>query len=166
LNNKGNFNAFSGEPPPVDKRAANVVRCFSVPLRINAPKVIHEVFETEVVIVNLETGIYYSARGSGIEIWRALERGHSRAAIVGHFAPWPGGSEKADAFLEQLLREQLVVEKQNGETETAANISATSEFLPPQLDKFTDMQELLLLDPIHELDESGWPRKAPATSGG
>jgi hypothetical protein len=26
------------------------------------------------------------------------------------------------------------------------------------LQKFTDMQDLLLLDPIHEVDESGWPR--------
>jgi hypothetical protein len=27
------------------------------------------------------------------------------------------------------------------------------------LQKFTDMQELLLLDPIHEVDERGWPHR-------
>jgi hypothetical protein len=30
------------------------------------------------------------------------------------------------------------------------------------LERYTDMQELLLLDPIHDVDESGWPhRKVP-----
>jgi hypothetical protein len=31
-------------------------------------------------------------------------------------------------------------------------------FVAPVLDKYTDMQELLLLDPIHEVDASGWPK--------
>jgi len=30
-------------------------------------------------------------------------------------------------------------------------------FTKPELHKFTDMQDLLLFDPIHEVDESGWP---------
>lgn len=36
-------------------------------------------------------------------------------------------------------------------------------FQPPVLEKFTDMADLLLLDPIHEVDEmGGWPHPAPA----
>jgi hypothetical protein len=31
------------------------------------------------------------------------------------------------------------------------------EFSRPILTKYTDMKELLLLDPIHEVDETGWP---------
>ena len=27
------------------------------------------------------------------------------------------------------------------------------------MEKYDDMQELLLLDPIHEVDEAGWPVK-------
>ena len=30
-------------------------------------------------------------------------------------------------------------------------------FEAPILQKYTDMQDLLLLDPIHEVDEAGWP---------
>ena len=30
-------------------------------------------------------------------------------------------------------------------------------FVAPQLHKYTDMQELLLLDPIHDVDQEGWP---------
>jgi hypothetical protein len=32
-------------------------------------------------------------------------------------------------------------------------------FVPPSLAKFQDMQDLLLLDPIHETDEPGWPAR-------
>jgi hypothetical protein len=27
------------------------------------------------------------------------------------------------------------------------------------LERYTDMQELLLLDPIHDVDQTGWPRR-------
>ena len=30
-------------------------------------------------------------------------------------------------------------------------------FERPKLGKYTDMQDLLLADPIHEVDEQGWP---------
>jgi hypothetical protein len=31
--------------------------------------------------------------------------------------------------------------------------------VPPVLERYTDMQELLFLDPIHDVDESGWPHR-------
>ena len=33
------------------------------------------------------------------------------------------------------------------------------EFTIPELHMHTDMQEFLLVDPIHEVDDSGWPHK-------
>jgi hypothetical protein len=35
----------------------------------------------------------------------------------------------------------------------------------PVLEKYTDMQELLLLDPIHDVEEAGWPKARPAAGG-
>jgi hypothetical protein len=35
--------------------------------------------------------------------------------------------------------------------------SPREPFAAPALNTFSDMQELLLLDPIHEVDEAGWP---------
>jgi hypothetical protein len=32
-------------------------------------------------------------------------------------------------------------------------------FMPPELEVFTDMKDLLLLDPIHAIGEAGWPNK-------
>ena len=33
-------------------------------------------------------------------------------------------------------------------------------FEKPVIEKFSDMQEMLLLDPIHEVSEMGWPNEA------
>jgi hypothetical protein len=40
------------------------------------------------------------------------------------------------------------------------NGAAAQPYQEPKLGKYTDMQELLLLDPVHEVDEAGWPNKA------
>ena len=39
-------------------------------------------------------------------------------------------------------------------------------YVPPVLEKFTDMQDLILLDPVHEVSERGWPHAAiPSAEG-
>ena len=45
--------------------------------RINSPPVIHQTLDGEVIVVNLDTGTYYSLVGTGAAIWDAVERGAS-----------------------------------------------------------------------------------------
>ena len=35
-------------------------------------------------------------------------------------------------------------------------------YTEPSLSVFSDMQDLLLLDPIHDVSEAGWPMPKPA----
>ncbi len=62
-------------------------------------------------------------------------------------------------FAVELEREGLVVPL--AAPAATAEVPALSNghvFAPPELHKYTDFQELLLLDPIHEVDQSlGWP---------
>jgi len=69
-------------------------------------------------------------------------------------------------LLDELREEGLIVaDEANGKlplsgssTSVAGPIVTTRiEFRAPTFEKFTDMQELILLDPIHEVDQSGWP---------
>ena len=46
-----------------------------VSYRVNSPQVILETFADEVVIVNLESGSYYSIDKVGAEIWALLAEG-------------------------------------------------------------------------------------------
>ena len=136
--------------------------------RINSPKVIHQIFETEVVVVHLETGSYYSVEGPGIDIWRMLEQRRDADDIVESFTRGANGcadgnAQAVRAFLQNAADEALIVPDeaaatngfapQNGHHLATLDLAAT----PPRIQKFTDMRDLLLLDPIHELDETGWP---------
>lgn len=136
--------------------------------RINSPKVIHQIFESEVVVVNLETGSYYSVEGAGIDIWRLLGECRDTAEVEAFVSDGANGKAVANAtavrrFIEQLSDESLIVPDEGvvpagPKRELPGNMTKFANN-PPLLRKFTDMQDLLLLDPIHELDEAGWPQR-------
>jgi hypothetical protein len=63
-------------------------------------------------------------------------------------------------FLRELEAEQLiaVVEGSSDEQSAAAEPDvADVTFVPPKLEKYTDMQDIILLDPVHQVDNRGWP---------
>jgi hypothetical protein len=37
--------------------------------------------------------------------------------------------------------------------------------MDPKLEKYTDMEDLLLLDPIHDVQEVGWPQTSGEKAG-
>ena len=136
--------------------------------KVNAPTVTHETIEGESVIINLETGNYYSLQGTGAEIWALVARNIAVSDIVEGLSQRYSGvrvdiEECITRLLLELQCEQLIVPGEltsgnnNGDGLRVATHSGKCEFQTPQLQKFTDMQELLLLDPIHEVDAAGWP---------
>jgi hypothetical protein len=142
-------------------------------LRVNTPAVTHEVIDGEAVIINLVTGNYYSLDGEGAEIWTLLQQGHSVGQIIEEFAGRCEGerSEIESGVLQladQIRQEQLMLPCKSSDCVLAPALPATTPnghrkhgFRAPILHKFTDMQELLILDPIHEVDAAGWPHKKP-----
>jgi hypothetical protein len=132
--------------------------------------VIHQTLDGEVIVVNLDTGTYYSLDGVAAEIWAAVERGLTVEEAVAEAADHHGTSRQVvepavTRFLAELAREELIVTV-NGSKPIAAPAmtdgTAQGSFPEPVLNKHTDMQELLLLDPIHEVDERGWPSSVEA----
>ncbi len=138
---------------------------------INAPQVVGEVIDGEAVIINLESGFYYSLDGVGGDIWARLERGLPLQGIVdeisGKYDADKTTVEKAvNTLVDELVGEGLVTLQSGdgaGQTpvEPAKPDAPLALFKPPVLIKYKDMQDLLLLDPIHEVDELGWPNVKP-----
>lgn len=125
------------------------------PLRPLRPDVIDEEFEGEAVLVQLRTGCYYALNDAGTATWRALSGGRSAAAVAAGLAL---DQDAVAAFIAQMLAEELIepaaADLGPGDLDAvAAGVAA------PELQRFTDMQELLLLDPIHDIDLNGdgWP---------
>lgn len=130
--------------------------------RIKSPQVIHETIDGEVVIVNLETGNYYSLADTGERIWAAVERAASVDDIVAEIresyeARGDHLEDTVGSFLEELEREGLIAPLQDEESPPigapTTAVSTRATFSVPVLQKFTDMQELILLDPVHEIQE-------------
>jgi hypothetical protein len=157
---------------------------FPTRYRVNHPKVVNETIEGEVVILNLDRGHYYSLTSVGMEVWTMLEHRDSideiMAALLSQYEVSAHHLEQAiTKLIHEFQQEELVVPTTGPPEDTsvgaaeAAPVSAPASttvasqkrpFEPPVLRKYTDMEDLLLLDPIHEADETGWP--APRSDSG
>lgn len=125
-------------------------------LEIASPQCAAENLEDEVVALNVETGIYFSLRGLAAALWLDLAAGHPVEAIVaGGKAP-----ERVSAFVEQLIRYGLMrpaaATPPTGEPASRKRLGDGD--LEIMFEVYEDMQELILSDPIHDVDETlGWP---------
>ncbi len=133
--------------------------------RLNAPKVISETIDGETIIINLESGNYFSLNASGGDLWQELARNAPRTAILQSLCQRYGlntDEAKVDIedFFARLLQENLIVDRPAASPakELPSQISGDARpYEKPALLKYEDMQDLLLLDPIHDVDEAGWP---------
>jgi hypothetical protein len=145
----------------------------AVRIRVNAPQVIHESIDGEVIIIDLTSGSYFSTKGSGAEIWEVinaspgLSLGELTDAVLQSFdAVQEDAGASIEAFVDRLQEEGLVVDagQDAGVTVTVRPVAeggARQPFAAPVLDKYTDMQDLVLIDPVHQVDATGWPQARP-----
>ncbi len=136
----------------------------------NAPDVIFQNFEDETILINLTTGCYYSLDENAMAIWNLVSTCVPVEDILEYCQrAWTGDAKTIETtirdFIKILLEESLIrpaedrrslpVELQQQSTTTTA--AKPPDFAIPQLKKYDDMAEMLLLDPVHEVTEAGWP---------
>jgi len=140
--------------------------------RINTPTVTHETIDGEAVIINLDSGNYYSLVEVGAFIWDLVGNGASatevqEVVLQNYQADAPDVDRGVQELLAQLQQENLIVPIDEAgafdltQVQPANNSHEKPSFNPPLLHKYSDMQELLLLDPIHDVDDAGWPKPNP-----
>jgi hypothetical protein len=143
-------------------------------LKVNHPQVVCETIDGEVVIIHLETGCYYSLTHTGAAIWRMVEQQSDSKALMQEITQAYNGSPEEISvqvfeFLDHLQQEDLIRVDPGAIENTAPPAMQTilesadkPHFERPLLEKFSDMEDLLLLDPIHEVDvDAGWPSTKP-----
>jgi hypothetical protein len=140
----------------------------SLALRFDSQTFASEIIEDELIVMNLRDGTYYCVRGSIAAIWPLLISGVSlEAALARALGRVEGEPEaiRADILqvVGQLADDGIVVPEQpwtvdNGAAEPGTRVA----FRPMTFEKYTDMQDLLTLDPIHDVDTTeGWPKPQP-----
>lgn len=134
---------------------------------IASANVHHSEFDDEIVVINTLAGCYYSLRGSAVDIWTLVEANASRAMMVESLAARYEGDLEAiiaavDHCLAQLLEHELIRETAaNSITLESIQIRPKQALPEPLVECFDDLRDLLLLDPVHEVSEAGWPRLSP-----
>lgn len=131
------------------------------------PEIVHETVDGEVIAIDLADGSYYSLAGSGPAIWELLAHGAGEAeiaaALAGRFEAEDGEIGSAVSVLLGQLRENGLIVSETGVGAGAPAIAGSEEkepFEAPRLERYDDMKDYFLLDPIHEVDTAGWPRPA------
>ena len=132
---------------------------------INEPTVIADVLDHEAVILNLDTGKYYSARDSGLDVWQLLSAGYTTDEAIQQLAERytvdaAGLKPDVEKLLQLFIDDALIRPADISAPTAAVNLAGESQaFVTPEITIYTDMQNLLLLDPIHEVEATGWPDK-------
>lgn len=125
--------------------------------RISSAQIAHQNIDGEVIVIRFDTGSYFSLNGSAAELWQMLDRPQTVRSLCARFANSNEAAERTlQKFVDELSAEGLVerVTTSPARVENGAKLP----FSAPVLEKYSDMQHLLLADPMHDVEEAGWPR--------
>lgn len=134
-------------------------------LRIAVPAVTHERLDDEVIAINLDTGIYYALVGPAADVWSSFDPPASVVNVAETLARrYRVEAERmtadVEAFARRLEDAGLLVadaDDRRAPPSPLPPLPPGAEWMIPELEEYRDMADLVLLDPIHQVDESGWP---------
>jgi hypothetical protein len=123
--------------------------------RHNDDSVSHQTVDQEVILIHFETGHYFSLQGSAADLWHALATPADAGALAGMFR---GGApeEVIQDFLEALESDGLLTEAPATDV-LSAPPALDHAFVTPHIERHTDLEAILMADPIHEVEDQGWP---------
>lgn len=125
--------------------------------KVSGPDIVFEQFNGDLVVLNLGTGRYFGLNPSAASLWLALMAGATSEQLTSHGvdAGW------VDVYVRQLVDQGLVVPV---ETDAVAVLDETlvvalaGSQVAPAIESYDDLSDLIIADPIHDVDQqAGWP---------
>ena len=140
---------------------------FSTRVEICSPEVLAEDFDGDIVILNLEDGNYFNLGKSAPQIWSSLMSGVTPQSLLEQVSKRrPDMADSVRHFITRLFELKLIrPADSDAEILVAPSIewdelAATGA---PEIDVFDDLANLILADPIHDVDaDAGWPIRRSA----
>lgn len=132
--------------------------------RINDEKMFFDIADGQAVVINFVTGMYYGTSTLGSAVLDKLVNGASVEKILAALNVADGCpsdiSAKLDAFIKALSDKEIIVSGDTDDQDVNFDKAAFADGFDMTLDEFAEVQDLLLADPIHDVDvEEGWPVK-------
>ncbi len=134
-------------------------------MKINEEKMFYDIADGQAIVINYLTGMYYGMSSLGSAVLDLILKGVSPARIADEIRKKDGCpeeiGEKIDAFIKTLLEEEILIGSPDDEgTGEPAVIGdeAYADGFELTVDAYAEAQDLILADPVHEVDVSmGWP---------
>lgn len=102
------------------------------------------------MVINLVTGRYYSLDAPASQLWTEL---HTHKGLDIDESLFP----VTEAWLNEVADEGLLIRTLEQESDTRPTSRGNTDG-PFEMRAYNDLEELLKLDPIHDVDpSSGWP---------
>lgn len=103
-----------------------------------SPFVISDTIGDLVIVIHINSGAYYSLTKKSSAVWAKIEANENKF------------DEIEVRYIKGFVDEQILIVQESLETIVPIDFSELAT-------KYTDMEELFLGDPIHGVDEQGWP---------
>lgn len=128
---------------------------------LNKPLCLIEIIEGEAIIINSDKGTYYNLPQQATLIVESLLDGFTLEEIFKLNQLDKNIENKITALIKQILNEDILQAGKIDRNKSQPNkLSIIDEAKDIHIEIYTDMKEMLELDPIHEADETvGWPKK-------
>jgi hypothetical protein len=133
--------------------------------KINESKAISETIDGETIIINLETGYYYSVNKTATIIWNEIQKNNTVKNVpqqfMNHFEVDVSTAEKSIAeIIALLLKDDLILELDSDVSpiiRAQKTGVAKGKFIMPRIERYDDMAGALMSDPVHDVNDDGWP---------
>ena len=136
--------------------------------RANGPRFVDETVDGEALIMDMVKGTYYTCRGPAAVAWNALKRGFEPSEITAMLSPrYQVSSTEVESDLEgfvaDLLREEILIVRDDSVVPDTlspidGNGAPADAYEAMSLECYTDLADLILLDPVHDVSDAGWPQ--------
>lgn len=130
--------------------------------KLNDSEMFSDITDNIAVVINAQTGVYYGMNAAGTLVYKYITEGADIKDIKNRLKNIPQAPAdidlKVDSFIKELLDKNIIVP---GDT-VALNFSIDASILAKdnfelKVGEYLDAQELLLADPIHDVEkEKGW----------
>jgi hypothetical protein len=116
-----------------------------------------EDFGDEIVIIDSASGAFYSLKGRAIPLWRACAQGLDLAHLERSLQELDSAEQQnIRAMLAELTAASILVQQALG---TAGAGLEWGDVAAAEFEKNDNFDDLIRLDPIHDVSDQGWPNR-------
>jgi hypothetical protein len=123
---------------------------------IKSPEVVYDEIDGEYVIVDLASGKYFRIQGESGKLFALIISGQALQTKKDSLSSRT--AELVDSAVRKLVDNSIIREATDQNSAGSSDENASFDLSEFVIEEFTDLQDIIGLDPIHEVDlNQGWP---------